>query len=58
MRLQHVGQAADIHGINALGVQSLQQVPTQRFLCVVAAAGSRAVQSPDTLATVPPVFEF
>jgi len=58
VRFQYVSQATDIHGIDAFGVQPFQQVTAQCFLSVVAAAGSFPVQSPDTLATVSPVFEF
>ncbi len=58
MRLQHVGQAANIHAIDTFSVQPFKQVTTQCFLGVVAATGSLAVQSPNTLATVPAFFEF
>jgi hypothetical protein len=52
MRVQYVGQPADIHCVHAFGGQSFQQVTTQRFLSVVTATGSLAVQPPDAVATV------
>ncbi|ERG95706.1 MAG: hypothetical protein J07HQW2_02166 [Haloquadratum walsbyi J07HQW2] len=58
VRVQHVGQATDIHGINDVLVQSFQQVTTQCLLGVVAATGSLPVQSPDAIATVSSFFEF
>src|SRR6056297_933985 len=58
VRLEYVGEIADIHRGDALVVQTFDQIPAERILCMVASSGPSPVQRVDLSRTGPPFAEF